>query len=122
MLTFIESISLAGDRKKQNDDAFGFTGPRAWVIDGATDLHDTPLTSAASDASWLARHLNAALVACPGNIWTEYFSDLSCGAAQAFNAITSGRAHERWRSPIASVLMVCDRSGLCTEAISGTAA
>jgi hypothetical protein len=112
MLTFIESISLAGDRKKQNDDAFGFTGPRAWVIDGATDLHDTPLTSAASDASWLARHLNAALVACPGDIWTEYFSDLSCGAAQAFNAITSGRAHERWRSPIASVLMVCDRSGL----------
>ena len=54
MLTFIEAISLAGDRAKQNDDACGFARDRAWVIDGATDLHDAPLTGAASDAGWIA--------------------------------------------------------------------
>ena len=59
MLTFIEAISLAGDRAKQNDDACGFTGNRAWVIDGATDMHDAPLTGVASDASWIAHFANA---------------------------------------------------------------
>ena len=50
MLTFIEAISLAGDRAKQNDDACGFVADRAWVIDGATDMHNAPLTGAADAA------------------------------------------------------------------------
>ena len=61
MFTLVETISLAGDRAKQNDDACGFAGARAWVIDGATDLHDTPLTGWASDVSWLAQAANAHL-------------------------------------------------------------
>lgn len=60
-LTYVEAISLAGDRTKQNDDALGFLGPCAWVIDGATDLHDEPLTGWASDAAWLAHTLNTVL-------------------------------------------------------------
>lgn len=75
MLTFVEAISLAGDRVKQNDDAFGFAGARAWVLDGATDLHDTPLMGAASDASWIAHF---------------------------------AKSHERWQSPISSLLLAED--------------
>ncbi|MEZ6022223.1 MAG: hypothetical protein R3C16_02140 [Hyphomonadaceae bacterium] len=55
MLTFVESISLAGDRAKQNDDACGFAHGRGWVLDGATDLHDAPLTEC------LRRRLDRAL-------------------------------------------------------------
>jgi hypothetical protein len=108
MLTLIESISLAGDRKKQNDDALGFS-PRgagaAWVIDGATDLHGEPLTFSASDASWVAQMANYALHA-----WT--FGDRRAAIRQASEVCASGftyllneREIEPWQSPIASLLM-----------------
>lgn len=106
MLTFVESISLAGDRAKQNDDACGFTAARAWVIDGATDLHDAPLTFAASDASWLAEHLNRQLHQRGGNDHGATFSEISRGAAATFAATVNGKPYERWQSPIASVLLL----------------
>lgn len=103
MLTFVEAISLAGDRAKQNDDACGFVGNRAWVIDGATDLHGAPLTGAKSDASWLAHFANARFHA------HERFEDpietirmASVWAAHAFGP----RPSEKWKSPIASLLMI----------------
>ena len=68
MLTFVEAISLAGDRSKQNDDASGFAGPRAWVLDGATDLHDAPLSGAKSDASWIAHFANTYLHNAKGDL------------------------------------------------------
>lgn len=108
MLTFVEAISLAGDRAKQNDDAFGNAGPHAWVIDGATDLHDRPLTFHASDASWLARYVDWRLHAPIGNNLSDAFRSISSDAAQAFAAIVCDRPYERWQSPIASVLIVKD--------------
>ena len=108
MLTLFESISLAGDRKKQNDDACGYTGPRAWVIDGATDLHDTPLLASATDASWLAQHLNRRLYECFGNDWIAEFTRLSAQAAGVFRSFVD-KPYERWQSPIASVLMILER-------------
>jgi Protein phosphatase 2C len=105
MLTFIEAISLAGDRAKQNDDAFGFSGARAWVIDGATDLHDAPLTGWASDASWIANVANAQLWDAGADLRSAV-RNASAVAAQAFQKCTSGRSYERWQSPIASLLMV----------------
>ena len=108
MLTLIESISLAGDRNKQNDDACGFTGPRAWVIDGATDLSDTPLSKRASDASWLAQYLNRRLYEPFGNDWAGSLRELSRQAGESFH-MTVKQPYERWQSPIASMLMVVDR-------------
>jgi hypothetical protein len=105
MLTFVESISIAGDREKQNDDACGATGPRAWVIDGATDLHDQPLMAAASDASWLAQHLNRRLYEAFGNNWGDEIARLSAQAASAFRSLVRA-PYERWQSPIASMLMI----------------
>lgn len=109
MLTLIESISLAGDRAKQNDDACGHTGSRAWVIDGATDLHDAPLSGGASDAAWIARFLNARLHAPIGDDAPAAIRAISADAAEAFAGLRRNKAFERWQSPIASMLMVSER-------------
>ena len=118
MLTFVEAISLAGDRKKQNDDAYGFGTHDAWVIDGATDLHDTPLTGAASDASWIAQRANAILHAMLAQSQAEDGIDLRKTLSEAigeelapdFDVVSAGRSFERWRSPIASLLLVPEQT------------
>lgn len=106
MLTFVESLSLAGDRAKQNDDACGFLGARAWVLDGATDLHDAPLTGWASDASWIAHFANAQLHGAEGGDLRSAVFETSAAAALAFANMAGGRAYERWQSPISSLLMI----------------
>src|SRR5215468_4614142 len=105
MLTFVEAISLAGDRAKQNDDACGFAGGRAWVIDGATDFQSDKLTGTASDAAWLAHFANARLHTAQGGVLRDVVRDASEQAAEAFARIARP-ATERWMLPIASMLMI----------------
>lgn len=113
MLAFVEAVSLAGDRTKQNDDAFGFARGRAWVLDGATDLHDAPLTATASDASWIAHFANAWLHGAAGGELAAGVREASAAAARAFARLSGGRSFERWQSPISSLLMVEeDESGV----------
>lgn len=104
MLTLVDSVSLAGDRAKQNDDAFGISGGRAWVIDGATDLHEAPLTGYASDASWMAQRANAFFHAVDGDM-RALFREAAAEARDFFNAPDN---LERWKLPTAAVLMVAD--------------
>jgi hypothetical protein len=106
MLTFIEAISLAGDRAKQNDDACGFAGDRAWVIDGATDLHDAPLSGAASDASWIAHVANHQLHEFTAQDLRGAVAEAALAANYSFQARLAGRRLERWQSPIASLVVV----------------
>ncbi len=106
MLTFVEAASLAGDRAKQNDDALGFAGARAWVLDGATDLHDSPFSGAASDASWLAHFANARLHEAHAGDLRETVRWSCTAAAAAFARAAEGRNFARWQSPISSLLMV----------------
>jgi len=111
MLTFVEAISLAGDRAKQNDDAMGLAGGRAWVLDGATDLHGAPLTGWASDASWIAHFANAAFHA--GDAATDMRDAIRTASAQAgeaFAIVSEGMSYEKWQSPISSLLMVEETS------------
>lgn len=117
MLTFIEAISLAGDRARQNDDALGFQRNGAWVIDGATDLGETPLTRTASDASWIAQVANTSL-----NAWTygdlrEAVRTASEVAANAFSYLTRGQSLERWQLPTASLLMLTESERGVVEGI-----
>lgn len=105
MLTFVEAISLAGDRSKQNDDASGFAGPRGWVLDGATDLHDAPLSGAKSDASWIAHFANTYLHNAKGDL-IDVTRSASVAAASAFGVLVGGRTYEKWQSPISSLLMI----------------
>lgn len=106
MLTFVESISLAGDRAKQNDDASGFLGARAWVLDGATDLHASPLTGWKSDASWMAHFANAQLHGLEGEDPRTAIRMISTVASQAFANLIGDSTYERWQSPISSLLMI----------------
>ncbi|MEZ5972780.1 MAG: protein phosphatase 2C domain-containing protein [Hyphomonadaceae bacterium] len=117
MLTFVEAISLAGDRAKQNDDTLGFQHKSAWVIDGATDLSETPLTKTASDASWIAQVANTSL-----NAWTygdlrEAVRTASETAASAFSYLTRGMSVERWQLPTASLLMIAENERGAIEGI-----
>jgi hypothetical protein len=105
MLSFVEAVSLAGDRSKQNDDAFGFVGPRAWVLDGATDLDETPLMGGASDAAWIAHFANMHLHGAGGEL-RDAVRAASAAAQAAFSRHTAGRAIDRWRSPISSLLII----------------
>jgi hypothetical protein len=113
VLTFIEAISLAGDREKQNDDACGSVLKSAWVIDGATDL-GSPITDAASDAAWIAMGLNL-------TIFEAAYERDDTGADEAFmrsilrNAsrraaadLAAAAGIERWQLPTASVLMISE--------------
>lgn len=114
MLTLVEAISLAGDRTKQNDDASGAHGSFAWVIDGATDLHDKPLTSGASDAAWLAQQLNEYWYRCAQELAATDFTMRAtlrhAARSAAIRLEEYGAPKEAWMSPTASALMVGEMS------------
>lgn len=117
MLTLVESISLAGDRAKQNDDAHGAQGACAWVIDGATDLHDAPTTEYPSDAAWIASFLNSTLYHglsafdISGGDEGELRRELAIAsdlASKEFAEVYLPTDQERWRLPTAAVLVVSE--------------
>lgn len=105
MFTLVEAISLAGDRAKQNDDTAGFADGRAWVIDGATDLHDKPLTGWASDVSWVAHCANRELYKASALPLRDAIRSASAGALEDFNRRAGQLPDERWKRPIASLLI-----------------
>lgn len=107
MLTVLDQISLAGDRKKQNDDACGAVGPFAWVIDGATDLHGAPLSPGPTDAAWFAHAFNAALfAAAPAHAESAALLE----AARAETARRWEKAarpiEANWQTPTASIVLL----------------
>lgn len=59
MRTSIDIATLAGSAV--NEDRASAAGTLAWVIDGATDVLEAPLTQGPSDASWFAETLDLAL-------------------------------------------------------------
>jgi hypothetical protein len=105
MLTLVESISLAGDRGKQNDDACGFAHGRAWVIDGATDLYDDSLMGAATDAAWIAHALNAVLHADAGDNLRALVASAATTLCGRYEARGGDLAVPGWRRPAASLVI-----------------
>jgi hypothetical protein len=57
--TVVDIATLAAN--EVNEDRAGVAGALAWVIDGATDVIEAPLTTAATDASWIAETLDTLL-------------------------------------------------------------
>jgi hypothetical protein len=58
-LRVTSSVSLAGG--STNEDAFGYAGDLAWVIDGASGVASRRYTTAPSDACWYATTLSQTL-------------------------------------------------------------
>jgi hypothetical protein len=125
VLTFIEAISLAGDRKKQNDDAYGAARTWGWVIDGATDLHDTPISNYASDAAWIATYLSERLAssAIAYDIYGTDAETLRGEVKSASDALVKDWSFdwpidvERWRLPTASALVISDHESETLEVL-----
>lgn len=109
MLTLLDAISLAGSRAKQNDDAWGLTFNRAFVIDGATDLHDAPISGYRSDASWLARAITQALHTAETVLnASDLLSLVSNAVASKWNEFQGAAIATDWMQPLAAGLIVTE--------------
>ncbi len=64
-LDIVQSLSIAGDAAKANDDRTGAGHARAWIIDGATDLGDPGLLGDRGGAAWIAAEADRAFAAAP---------------------------------------------------------
>jgi hypothetical protein len=105
-IAILDSLSLAGDRQKPNDDAFGAAGNRVWVIDGATGLGSS-LLPGRSDAAWLAQTANRLLHTHAAMRDTEQLVRVVIeGVVSAFAAESIRRPEERWELPVASLLLL----------------
>jgi serine/threonine protein phosphatase PrpC len=59
IFSILDSLSRQSPYAPANEDAVGFTGSAAWVIDGATGISDRePFVTGTTDAAWLAAKLN----------------------------------------------------------------
>ena len=79
-----------------NEDRAGAARDLAWVIDGATDVVERPLTSAATDAGWIAAHLDGALTDLAAAPPAELAQLPDLTAAR----LATEFAHEARRTPI----------------------
>jgi hypothetical protein len=105
-LAILDSLSLAGNRGKPNEDAFGAVGHRLWVIDGATGLGSS-LLPVRSDAAWLAQTANRLLHTHADIRDTARLVRVVIeGLASAFSAQSTRRPEERWELPVASMLIL----------------
>lgn len=88
-----------------NEDRGRASGSLAWVIDGATDVVDEPLTSGGSDAAWFAAFLDGELARLAGEPPAELVTLpalLAERAAAAFAAAAQRPPRERAEHPSAS--------------------
>ena len=62
-MSFVIADCQTSASGRVNEDRAGAAHDLAWVIDGATDVVERPLSGAATDADWIAGRLDAALTA-----------------------------------------------------------
>ncbi len=103
-LDLIQSISLAGDSAKANDDRTGAGHAHAWVIDGATDLGDPGLLGSRGGAAWIAAEADRAFADAGGSIEAICRAVFDRVAARYAEECT--REAEPWEIPSASFLAV----------------
>jgi len=104
-LDLIQSLSIAGDTAKANDDRTGAGHARAWIIDGATDLGDPGLLGDRGGAAWIAAEADRAFTAAPGESIEAMCRFVFDTVATRF-AEDRLRAPEPWEIPSAAFLAV----------------
>jgi hypothetical protein len=108
--SLLDAVTLAGNRTRPNDDRWGMSGNRAWVIDGATGLGET-LMPGGSDAAWIAQRASEAMarhaaIADTRAMMTAVADDL----AVAFRADQRRAPIADWEVPCGSFMMATLRS------------
>lgn len=104
-LDVIQSLSIAGDDAKANDDRAGAGHARAWVIDGATDLGDPGLLGDRGGAAWIAAEADRAFAAAPDESIERVCRSVFQTVAARF-AEDRIRRPEPWEVPSAAFLAV----------------
>jgi hypothetical protein len=104
-LDVIQSISLAGDVAKANDDRTGAGEAHAWVIDGATDLGDPGLLGGRGGAAWIAAEADRAFAAAPDGTIEAICRAVFQQVAARFSDVRT-RSPEPWEIPSAAFLAV----------------
>lgn len=106
MLKLIESLSLAGDPAKPNEDAFAGSAQAAVVLDGATMLGDG-LMPGPSDAAWIAQFGARRLIAHLQDEEPKKALKLALGDTEkSFRALSRAQAQDQWQVPCASMMLV----------------
>jgi hypothetical protein len=103
--SLLDAVTLAGNRARPNDDRWGMSGRRAWVIDGATGLGET-IMPGGSDAAWIAQRASEAMtrhaaIADTRTMMAAVADDL----AAAFRAEQLRAPIADWEVPCASFMM-----------------
>lgn len=113
-LDVVETLSLPGDAAKANEDAFGYTGNAALVIDGATPLGES-LMPGPSDAAWIAQFGARRLVAHlkDGMSARKALRATLADTQKSFEALRRHEPEEMWQTPCASMMLaVADEGGV----------
>ncbi len=97
-----------------NDDRAGHAGALAWVIDGATDLVESPLVGARTDAEWLADFAQAWLRTHAPNLpfdvaLSDVLDELSEAAGHAFGQSQRRAPQAAFEHPSAAALIARHR-------------
>lgn len=102
----IQSISLAGSTATPNDDRYGATPRRAWVIDGSTDLGPPGLMGNQPGAAWLAATASRAFAATEATALGDALADVYAQTAAAYTTERVRDPAGAWELPSAAFLAV----------------
>ncbi len=92
-----------------NEDRAGTAGNLAWVIDGATDVIDVPLTSYPTDASWIAEEIDRqlrSLALAPGADLAQLPTTLAERIEREFSRVAKRQPLERQEHPSAAGIII----------------
>lgn len=101
----LQSVSVAGDPTKANDDRFGSSDALAWVIDGATDLGEPGLLGTRGGAAWIAMEANAAFAAAGDSNVRSICKAVFARLARRFDAVRTRDPMSAWEIPSAAFLI-----------------
>lgn len=104
-LDLIQSLSIAGDSAKPNDDRAGLAHAHGWVIDGATDLGKPGLVGARGGAAWIAGEADRAFAAAREGSIENICRAVFATVAARYDDLRT-REPEGWELPSASFLAV----------------
>lgn len=108
-LKLLEQLSLPGDPVRPNEDSFASLDHAALVLDGATPL-GPPLLPGVSDAAWIAQ-FGARRIAAhlkDGDAPQEALKQALQDAEKSFAGLQRAPVREKWQTPCASMMLVCD--------------
>lgn len=100
----LQSISIAGDAAKANDDRCGAGDRLAWVIDGATDLGEPGLLGTRGGAAWIAMEADAAFAAAGDDDLRSICEGVFARVSARFEAVRTRDPLARWELPSAAFL------------------